>query len=72
MCARPSNPEKKLKKLAAPATQAEIDEFRAACAKLEVEPADMLRKLARALVKQAEEHGHITQPIRFSPQGKQR
>ena len=58
---------KRLKKLSAPANDEEIWEYTEACAAVEVEPADTLRKLARAFAHHVREHGYIVHPIRFAP-----
>lgn len=64
---RPRSNEKRTARLVAPASDREVREYVAACAKLQVEPADTLRKLARALIFQAEEHGWIVQPLKIAP-----
>lgn len=66
MTVRHRSVAKRLKKLSAPANEEEIAEYATACAKVEVEPADTLRKLARAFAAHVRDHGCIVYPIRFS------
>ena len=56
---------KRTTKLSAPANDSELERFRAACAKVKVEPADTLRRLAEAFAQHVEEHETITVPIRL-------
>jgi len=51
--------------LSAPANDAELERFRAACAKVGAPPADTLRRLAEAFAEHVEEHETITLPIRI-------
>lgn len=54
-------------RLVAPASEQELRRYIAACAKLKMEPADTLRKLADAFIVHADEHGYIVQPLKFAP-----
>ncbi len=55
-----------MKKLSAPAHEDEVRQFLDACKKVEDEPAETLRKLARAFAIHVEKHGQIVHPIRFT------
>lgn len=61
----PSASAKRTKKLSAPANEAELLQFYSACEKVQMEPADTLRKLARAFAETAEKNGYIVQPMRI-------
>ena len=56
---------KRTAKLSAPVNDAELARFRAACAKVGVEPADTIRRLAKAFALHVEEHETLTVPIRL-------
>ena len=61
----PQQPAKRIKRLVAPANESELAAFVAACKRAEMEPADTLRKLAAAYVREVRERGLIVQPMRL-------
>lgn len=67
MAAHRKHVEKRTGKLSAPANTGEKAEFYEACDNVGMEPADTLRKLAKAFTEHVKEHGFIVQPIRFAP-----
>jgi hypothetical protein len=70
--ARPKQIDKRTKRITAPATEKELSDYNKACAKVRLEPADNLRKLAEAFVAHVERYGHMTYPITFAPPEKKR
>lgn len=64
--ARAKNPEKRTKRLSAPANEDELKDYYTACEEVNAEPADTLRKLARAFGEYVKEHGFVVQPLRLS------
>lgn len=64
---RPRSAEKREKKFSAPASETEVTDYARACKKVDVVPAEMLRKLAAAFVEHVDEHGYIVLPVRFAP-----
>jgi len=70
--ARHRTTQKRIKRITAPATADELKDYVEACAKVELEAADNLRKLAAAFVKYVNEHGKVTYPLKFAPPDEKR
>lgn len=64
---RAPNPDKRTKRLSAPANQDELDAYYAACKTVRLEPADTLRKLAEAFADHVKEYGFVVHPMKFAP-----
>lgn len=63
---RAKNPDKRTKRLSAPANQDELDQYTDACRLVKAEPADTLRKLAAAFSEYVKEHGFFAQPLKLA------
>lgn len=64
--ARPRSVDKRTKRLTAPASMRELNEFNAACLDVRMEPADTLRKLAASFVEHVKGNGFVVQPIKLA------
>lgn len=65
--ARPRSLNKRMKRLAAPANEQEVKDFDDACRKVDMQPPETLRKLAKAFKEHVDEFGFVVLPLKFTP-----